>query len=106
MNVYAAMALPGSQLYKTATENGYQLPAEYTGYSFHSYDTLPMQTEHLTAAEILKFRDNFYIKYHSASKFQERLLLKFGEVAVNNVNKSLKIVLRRKILEDLEPKQS
>jgi anaerobic magnesium-protoporphyrin IX monomethyl ester cyclase len=106
MNVYAAMALPGSQLYKQAIENGYQLPAEYTGYSFHSYDTLPMQTEYLTAAEILKFRDDFFIKYHSDSKFQERLLLKFGEVAVNNVNKSLKIVLRRKILEYLQPKQS
>jgi radical SAM superfamily enzyme YgiQ (UPF0313 family) len=106
MNVYAAMALPGSQLYKTAIENGYQLPAGYTGYSFHSYDTLPMPTEYLTPAQILKFRDDFFIKYHSDPKFQEKLLQKFGEVAVNNITKSLKIVLRRKIIEDLQPKLS
>jgi radical SAM superfamily enzyme YgiQ (UPF0313 family) len=106
MNVYAAMALPGSQLYKTAIENGYQLPAEYTGYSFHSYDTLPMPTEFLTPAQILKFRDDFFTKYHSDPKFQEKLLQKFGEVALNNITKSLKIVLRRKIIEDLQPKLS
>ena len=106
MNVYAAMALPGSQLYKSAIENGYQLPAEYTGYSFHSYDTIPLPTEFLTPAEVLKFRDDFFVKYHSHPNFQEKILQKFGEVAVDNITKSLKIVLRRKIIEDLQPELS
>jgi radical SAM superfamily enzyme YgiQ (UPF0313 family) len=56
-NAYAAMALPGSKLYKDAIMNGTKLPATYEGFSFHSYDTIPLPTAHLTPAEILEFRD-------------------------------------------------
>ena len=46
-NTYAAMALPGSQLYKEALEKNHDLPESYEGYSFHSYETLPLPTEKL-----------------------------------------------------------
>ena len=42
-NTYAAMALPGSQLYKKALEKKYKLPDSYEGYSFHSYETQPFR---------------------------------------------------------------
>ena len=53
-NTYAAMALPGSQLYKKALEKKYKLPDSYEGYSFHSYETQPLPTETLKPEEILE----------------------------------------------------
>ena len=99
-NTYPAMALPGSQLYKNSVDNNVELPETYEGYSFHSYDTLPLPTKHLTAAEILKFRDEAFITYHSHPPFLERVKEKFGKVAVDNINDMIKVKLKRKILGD------
>jgi len=52
-NCYPAMALPGSELYMNAIESGIDLPSNYTEFSFHSYDTIPLGTEALTPAEVL-----------------------------------------------------
>ena len=40
-NAYAAMPLPGSQLYKDALDKGYSLPNTYEDYSFFGNNTLP-----------------------------------------------------------------
>ena len=97
-NAYAAMALPGSKLYHDAIKNKIPLPKDYEGYSFHSYHTLPLPTENLSAAEILKFRDESFIKYHTHKPFRERIQKKFGDVAINQINEMLKVNLKRKIL--------
>jgi radical SAM superfamily enzyme YgiQ (UPF0313 family) len=97
-NMYAAMALPGSQLYKTALESGYKLPDSYTGFSFHSVDTLPIPTESLTPAEILKFRDAAFLRYHTNPKFLERIENKYGSAATNSIKEMTKIKLTRNIL--------
>ena len=99
-NTYAAMALPGSQLYKKAIEQNVKLPENYEGYSFHSYNTQPLPTEKLSASEILKLRDENFTKYHTGKKFLKKLEQKFGKVAVQNVIDSTKIKLKRKILNN------
>jgi radical SAM superfamily enzyme YgiQ (UPF0313 family) len=99
-NAYAAMALPGSQLYKNAVLNGVLLPDTYEGYSFHGYDTLPLPTETLTGAKVLAFRDKAFDEYHSYTPFLEKVKAKFGQIAVDNINKMLKVKLRRKIIEN------
>jgi radical SAM superfamily enzyme YgiQ (UPF0313 family) len=99
-NAYAAMALPGSQLYKNAVLNGVLLPDTYEGYSFHGYDTLPLPTETLTGAKVLAFRDKAFDEYHSYTPFLEKVKAKFGQVAVDNINEMLKVKLRRKIIEN------
>jgi radical SAM superfamily enzyme YgiQ (UPF0313 family) len=99
-NMYAAMALPGSALYKQAVEKGYSLPESYVGYSFHAYETVPMPTEHLLAHEILEFRDQAFIAYHSNMDFRSRIMKKFGEKAIENIEEMLKVSLRRKIIEE------
>jgi radical SAM superfamily enzyme YgiQ (UPF0313 family) len=99
-NAYAAMALPGSQLYKKAFMNGIPLPDAYEGYSFHGYETLPLPTETLTAAEILEFRDKAFEEYHSYPPFLEKVKNKFGQIAVDNINEMLKIKLKRRIIEN------
>jgi len=52
-NTYGAMALPGSHLYKDALTKGTKLPDTYEGYSFHSFDTVPLPTESLSASEVI-----------------------------------------------------
>jgi anaerobic magnesium-protoporphyrin IX monomethyl ester cyclase len=99
-NGYSAMPLPGSKLYKDALLAGYKLPQNYTEYSFHSYDTNPVPTDKLTSSEILKFRDESYIKYHTSPKFLEKIKSKYGQVAVDNILYNTKIKLKRKILGD------
>ena len=98
-NAYAAMALPGSKLYKDAIINGIPLPDTYEGYSFHGYDTLPLPTDALTSAEVLEFRDKAFDEYHSYSPFLEKIKNKFGQTAVDNISDMLKVKLKRKIIK-------
>src|SRR5437667_443212 len=51
-NFYSAMAYPGSPLYLMAVQNGWELPAAWSGYSQHSYDCLPLRTEKISAGEV------------------------------------------------------
>lgn len=97
-NMYAAMALPGSELYKHALEKGYELPNSYTGFSFHSEDTLPLRTENLTASEILDFRDKAFQIYHNNPKFLSRIKERFGIQAVENILETNKVKLKRRIV--------
>ena len=99
-NAYAAMALPGSHLYKNAVVKGYKLPENYAGYSFHAYNTQPLPTEHLAPEEILKFRDDAFTKYHTYPPFLEKIEKKYGKIAKDNIEKMTKIRLKRKILGD------
>tara|TARA_Y100000031_G_scaffold154529_1_gene202502 strand:+ start:1103 stop:2632 length:1530 start_codon:yes stop_codon:yes gene_type:complete len=99
-NAYAAMALPGSQLYKNALETGVDLPQTYEGYSWHGYETLPLATETLTSAEILDFRDKAYIEYHSYDPFLQKVKDKGGIEAIKNIKEMNKIRLKRRILGD------
>ena len=96
-NAYAAMALPGSQLYKDAVTKGYDLPKNYADFSFHSYTTQPLPTEYLSPAEILKFRDEAWLKYHSHLPFLNKVEKKYGRSARENIEKMSKVTLKRKI---------
>ena len=98
-NAYAAMALPGSQLYKNAIENNISLPDSYEGFSFHSYESLPLPTETLTPEQILEFRDKCFLEYHKSDKFLKKVEKKFGKKAIDNIKKITSIKLKRKILE-------
>jgi radical SAM superfamily enzyme YgiQ (UPF0313 family) len=98
-NAYAAMALPGSQLYKNAIENNISLPVSYEGFSFHSYESLPLPTETLTPEQILEFRDKCFLEYHKSDKFLKKVEKKFGKKAIDNIKKITSIKLKRKILE-------
>lgn len=99
-NGYAAMALPGSGLYKQALANGYKLPADYAGYSFHAYNTQPTQTDYLTPGEMLSFRDKAFDEYHSYPPFLEKIKNTYGIDAYKNIEKMTKIKLKREILGD------
>lgn len=100
VNFYSAMAYPGSKLYTESKEKGLILPITYSGFSQHSYDCQPLSTNFLSAQEVLKFRDEAWLKYHTNPNFLNLIKIKFGEEAYNETIKSTKIKLRRKLLGD------
>ncbi len=99
-NTYGAMALPGSQLYKDAIQKGIKLPDNYEGYSFHSFDTVPLPTENLSASEVITLRDEAFTKYHIHKPFLKLIENKFGKFAASNIVEMTKIKLKRKIKGD------
>jgi len=102
VNVYSAMAYPGSPLHLEARRKGVKLPDRYEGYSQHSFWTQNLSNENLTSAEILKFRDEAWMKYHTHEPYLKMLETKFGLEARNNVEETTKIKLRRNLLDDKE----
>ena len=100
VNMYCAMAYPGSPLHLIAKKNNWSLPSAYSGYSQHSYDTTNLPNDNLTSEQILSFRDKAWMTYHTDPSYLNLLKNKFGAVARENVEKSTKIKLKRKLLGD------
>lgn len=99
-NIYPCQALPGSQLYLQAKQNGWKLPDSYEGYGFLSYDSHPLATKYLSAAEVLRFRDDAWQKYFSNPAYLELVGRKFGTQERKNVEEMASIKLKRKLLGD------
>jgi len=102
-NMYTAMAYPGSPLYLTAKQKKWSLPETYAGYSQHSYQTTNLPNDNLTSEEILKFRDEAWMAYHTDEKYLALLESKFGLAARSDVEASTTIKLKRKNLGDPKP---
>ena len=96
-NFYSAMAYPGSPLYLHAKKQEWKLPDNWIGYSQHSYETLPLPTEHISAAEVLKFRDEAFVKYFTNKRYLDLVKTKFGDDVYNHIQKMLEIKLNRAI---------
>ena len=99
-NFYCAMAYPGSKLYQMALEKGWELPDTWIGFSQHAYETKPLRTEQLTAAEVLEFRDKAFHQYFTSPKYLSLVEKKFGNEVVDHLKEMTKITLRRKIVEE------
>ncbi|MBT3878894.1 MAG: radical SAM protein [Candidatus Scalindua sp.] len=99
-NFYSAMAYPGSKLYDIAVKEGWELPREWHGYSQHSYETLPLSTNYLSAREVLKFRDDAFHKYFENQKYLSMIENKFGNKVKEYVQEMTKTRLKRKILDE------
>lgn len=99
-NLYPCQALPGSPLYQIAKANGWSLPQSYSGYGFLSYDSQPLPTKHLTAAEVLDFRDNAWNTYFTNPAYLSLVERTFGAEQRANVEAMASIRLKRKLLGD------
>jgi anaerobic magnesium-protoporphyrin IX monomethyl ester cyclase len=98
-NMYPCMALPGSPLYYTARQNGWPLPSSCEGYAFLGYECQPLPTRHLSAAEVLRFRDQAWQTYFSNPAYLDLVGRTFGTVPRNNVVAMTNTPLRRRMLE-------
>jgi anaerobic magnesium-protoporphyrin IX monomethyl ester cyclase len=84
-NFYTAMAYPGSSLHAQAVRQGWRLPETWTGYSQHAVDTLPLPTRHLSAGEVLRFRDHAFNVYFTDPGYLDLIHQKFGEDTVAHI---------------------
>lgn len=104
-NFYCAMAYPGSPLHKLALEKKWRLPESieggrmgpngwekgfvgpgWIGYSQHSYESLPLRTEALSSEQVLDFRDDAFMLYHTRFDYLAKLGRCFGPKAVDITN--------------------
>jgi len=99
-NMYPCQALPGSPLYVEARKHGWPLPDSYAGYGFLSYDSQPLATRHVSAAEVLRFRDEAWHTYFTNPAYLDLVARKFGGEQRANVEAMAKHRLRRRLLED------
>ena len=99
-NFYSAMAYPGSKLFLDAQKEGWELPDTYVGYSQHSYETKPLATKYISAAEVLKFRDEAFLKYYKNPEYLDMIEQKFGIETRASLEEMTKITLKRKLLGD------
>ena len=99
-NYYSAMAYPGSKLYLDALKEGWELPSDYVGFSQHAYLTQPLPTKHISAAEVLGFRDKAFLEYYTNDKYLGMIETKFGIETRQDIENMTKIKLKRKLLGD------
>jgi anaerobic magnesium-protoporphyrin IX monomethyl ester cyclase len=97
-NFYSAMAYPGSRLYSEALKSGATLPQTWSGYSQHNEWCRPLDTLHVSAKEVLAFRDAAFTTYFSSPRYQEMVLAKFGPATLDHVRAMLQYQLPRKLL--------
>jgi len=99
-NLYPCQALPGSPLHVRAKAQGTTLPETYQGYGFLSYEATPMATKYVSAAEVVRFRDNAWNKYHSKPNFLSLIENIFGSEAKLGIQNLAEVKLKRRILGD------
>ncbi|UZE28347.1 B12-binding domain-containing radical SAM protein [Pseudomonas asplenii] len=99
-NMYPCQALPGSPMNRIAREEGWKLPSSYEGYAFLSYECEPLPTKHLSAAQVLKFRDEAWQRYFTNPTYLSLVEKKFGATQRLNIEDMTRIKLRRKLLGD------
>jgi anaerobic magnesium-protoporphyrin IX monomethyl ester cyclase len=95
-NFYSAMAYPGSPLYEEAIRRGWRLPDAWSGYSQHSVDTLPLPTRHISAGEVLSFRDRAFDTYFRHEPYLKMIREKFGEATLAHIREMTSHTLDRK----------
>ena len=99
-NFYAATALPGSPLYEFARSQRWDLPETYEEFAFLSYESKPLPTKHLSAREVLKFRDDAWSQYFTNPAYLSLVGEKFGVEAREGVERMSQVKLKRRLLGD------
>ena len=94
-NFNPTIIFPGSSLFTEAYNSGVELPPTYSGYSYYSKDSFPNPTDSLTREEILKFRDDAFIKYFNRKEWFDKIKQKFGQETVDIYKDLLKVTIIR-----------
>lgn len=95
-NFYCAMAYPGSRLHELALAEGWPLPEQWSGYSQHAVDTKPLPTRYLSAAEVLRFRDQAFQTFYSHPRYLALMERTFSPETLAHIAKMTQYRLERK----------
>lgn len=96
-NFYSVMPYPGSKLHEWASKHGY-LPERWESFSQHGFKTQPLPTKHLSAKEVLKFRDEAFYKYHKNPVYLEMIGKRFGKKVKEHIEKMVSVKIKRDLL--------
>lgn len=97
-NYYCGMAYPGSRLYADALHMGKGLPETWAGYSQHNEWCRPLDTEHVSAKEVLAFRDQAFNTYFTNPAYLSMIERKFGAETLEHVKQMTTYKLKRRLL--------
>ncbi len=103
-NMYCATSLPGSPLYAKAKTEGWEFPDSYSGFGFLAHDHVPSRTYSLSSEDVVSFRDYAFDTIYKNPRFLNMVENKFGDAAVDNINRMTSIKLKREILENRKDK--
>lgn len=95
---FCTMAIPGSDLYDIALKNNTPLPGSWLGYASQGYDFIPLPTDSLSSAEVLRFRDHAFDTYFTNQDYLNMIEQKFGKESREHIENMTKIKLKRKII--------
>jgi hypothetical protein len=93
------MAYPGSPLYDLALQSGWALPSSWSGFSQHSYDCTPLPTEKVSAADVLRVRDDAFHRYFSNPRYLDLVTQRFGWETRHHVESMAETRLERQLLQ-------
>ena len=102
VNLYSAMAYPGSALYEMAKNKGWALPDTWSGFSQHSHDCQPLPTEKVSSEEVLQFRDDAFHRYFADPRYLDKVSQLFGPQTRNHIEDMAHHRLPRKLLEQAQ----
>lgn len=94
-NIYPVFAYPGTEPYKKIKE-----PESWKPYSLYGYECVPVGTKYLSPKEVLKFRDEVFLRYHSRSEYLSMIEDKFGIETREHIKRMTAIPLKRRLLEN------
>ncbi|MBF0485975.1 MAG: radical SAM protein [Candidatus Omnitrophica bacterium] len=93
VNMYPVFAYPGTVLFDRVAE----MP-DWKAYALYGYDCRPMSTKFLSSAEVLRFRDEAFGRYHSRPEYLAMIEQRFGKSTREHIMRMTAKPLRRRIL--------
>lgn len=100
VNVYPAFGYPGTPLYNNYLADGIiDEPKKWDVYGLYSYETIPLPTQYLSSAEVLRERDEMFHGYYTDPAVLSKLEKKFGTKTREHVQEMVSNPLRRRLLE-------
>jgi len=84
-NFYCLVAYPGSELHNKMASLGVCLPTSSSQYAQLSPNFKPLPTGTLTGQEVLKFRDEAFVKYHTSTRYLTMMKKKFDKKAISDI---------------------
>jgi anaerobic magnesium-protoporphyrin IX monomethyl ester cyclase len=102
INFNSTMAYPGSMLYtELAAARPEAIPDDWNAFSQYSRKTLPLPTKHLSAGEVLAFRDFAFNDYFTSQRYLDLVASKFGAKALGHITKMTTMKLDRDNAADI-----
>ncbi len=74
------------------------MPETWSGYSQHSFDSRPLRTKHLDAADVLKFRDDAFHTHFENPTYLDMIRDTFGDETVAHIQEMTAHRLKRKLV--------